>query len=116
MATCQATTATRTRSPTLPWEMQAHDPSVLPRHYDPDEKDRMFPQISAPPHIVNDEDWGLGENKWEQASDDNEDSGYKKIDMTKKRGHLRVAPDTRRLAWKRGKGGVRMNKSSSSHA
>ena len=91
----------------MPWEMQAHDPSVLPRHYDPDEKDRMFPQISAPPAIVNDEDWVPGENKWE--SDEFDNSSYEKIDETKRRGHLRVAPELLTAAGKRGKGIVRMS-------
>ena len=94
-------------------EVQAHDPNVLPHHYDPDEKDRMFPQINAPPPIVNDEDWVPGENRWENDEDDV--SSYNKIDETKKRGHLRVAPKPRRVMGKRGKGIVRMNESSLSH-
>ena len=63
---------------------------------------------------MNDEDWLSGEYKWEQDNDENDDSGYEKVDETKKRGHLRVAPEPRRAAGKRGNGIVRMNISSPS--
>ena len=94
-------------------EAQAHDPNVLPHHYDQDDMDRMCPQINAPPPIVNDEVWVPGENKWENDEDD--DVSNNKIDEIKKRGHLWVAPEPRRVTGKRGKGLVRMNGSSLSH-
>ena len=62
---------------------------------------------------MNDEDWVPGENKWENDEDD--DSSYNNIDETKKQGHLRVSPEPRRVTGKRGKGIVRMNRSSLSH-
>ena len=34
-------------------EARDHDSNVLPHHYGRDEKDRMFPEINAPPPIVN---------------------------------------------------------------
>ena len=80
------------------------------RHDDSDVKDRVFPQINAPPPIVNDEDWVSGEKKWENDEDD--DTSYGNIDETKNRGHLRVAPEPQRVTGKRGKGIVRMIKSS----
>ena len=64
---------------------------------------RMFPQINAPPPIVNDKDWVPGENKWEQ---ENGDSDFKKGDEVKRRGYLWVAPEQRRAAGKRGNGTV----------
>ena len=97
LATCLATTGLPTF---VLGEAQAHDPNVLPDHYDQDTKDRMFPQIDAPLPIVNNKDWVAGENECEQ---ENDGSDFKNVDEVKRRGFLRVAPKPRRTTEKGGK-------------
>ena len=60
----------------------------------------MFPQINAPPPLVNDKDWVPGEKEWEEGNDDTD---FKKGGEVRRRGYLRFVPEPRRVVGREGK-------------
>ena len=49
-------------------EAKAHDGTKLPHQYEPEEVEEMFPIITAPERIANDEDWSPDDSSEEWIS------------------------------------------------
>ena len=92
VATCLASTVMRTHSPNLSRGRRAIAIRTSRRTtYDRDQKDGMFPRITAPPRIVNDTDWVPGEKEWGQ---EHCGSDFERGVEVRRHAYLRVAPVT----------------------